>query len=194
MKKGRNNKNTKNPRQKYRPDLIPRRTAPLQPLTIMVVPAVPVKITQVVTTGVTASSLNVGHGQIQDFATRFATLYQEYRIVRVKFTIELFSSTNPGLILAWIDEAQTGAPTAGVAAERAVYRFPTGSNQKTHSFVYVPSDPDDLAWRPTTSAAVDIASFRWYSDNATYGAGVVASDVGMVSALFTLQLRGFAGT
>jgi len=179
--------------RKARPDLELHPTFKGQPVYSVAVPAIPVKLTQTVTTGVVSSVLLVSSASIQDFATRFATLFTEYRIISVVFSVNLFSSTQPGLALSWIEEKDFSAPTAGEAAERGVKRFALGANQMPHHFRWLVSDPFDLQFRDSDSAAQSVAAFKVYSDNATYGSGITAADIGLISASFTFQFRGFSG-
>jgi hypothetical protein len=155
-------------------------------------PGTPVKVTSTVTTGAIATVVSVTPTSITSFNARFASTFVEYRIVRAKFQIRLFSSTNPGVIQAWFDEKNNGTPTLAEANERATLIF-NGSAVDTRPVLkWTCSDDLDLQYTATGTTATS-GSFKVFSNNANFGSSIVATDYLIIEPEFQLQFRGLQG-
>lgn len=155
-------------------------------------PATPVKFSTTVTTGSIAGTSAVSINNISAFATRFASTFVEYRIIKANFRVRLFSSINPGVLQMWIDELSTTAPTLNEARERATLIVSASSNNRIPAQKWVNADFNDLQYR-ATSTSFTAATFKIYTDNAIFGSSIVATDYLEVEPEFLVQFRGLQG-
>jgi hypothetical protein len=152
--------------------------------------ATPLTIVTTVTTGVIAQVFAVKASNIANFATRFAPLFEEYRIVRARFTVRCFSSTNPGLLIHWIDEKQTAAPTSAEALQKSMKSF-SASSPSPHVITWTANDPLDLQYIDTGTTATELATYKIYTDNALFGSSIVVTAYATVVPEFWVQFRGY---
>lgn len=152
-------------------------------------PGVPVSYSTTVTTGVIAQTYLLNASSIQSFYSRFGSLYEEYRVVRVKFVVRCYSSTNPGLFNHWIDEKQSAAPTATEATTKSYNTF-NASSPSPHMLVWTAEDPLDLQYTDIASF-VTVATYKIYTDNTSFGSSIVATPYVSVTPTFYLQFRGY---
>jgi hypothetical protein len=155
-------------------------------------PALPTKVTTTVTTGVIAHFFVINISNIQAFATRFASTFDEYRIVQARFKISMFSSLNPGLLMVFMDENSFGAPTLAEARERAQKVISAANVEKPLTITWTAADPQDLLYTAIGSGFTP-AAFKVYSDNANFGSSIVATDYFETTAEFRIQFRGLQG-
>jgi hypothetical protein len=127
------------------------------------------------------------------FATRFASTFVEYRIIRAKFKYRCFSTTVPGISQVWIDEKSTTNPSLNEARERAILSISHANVVKNHELTWTCSDPLDLQYSDI-GTAVTVCSFKLYTDNAVFGAPTVATEFLEIVPYFQLQFRGLQGT
>jgi hypothetical protein len=168
------------------------KTYPKQVVMESWLPGTPQKFTTTVTTGVIQAAIPVNQNQVTSFATRFASTFVEYRIIRAKFLVRLFSSTNAGVLQAWIDEVSTNVPTLAEARERATLIMSASATDTFPVLKWVCGDTDDLKYRPIGTAA-SLATFKIYSDFANFGASIAATDYFEVEPEFQFQFRGLQG-
>jgi len=158
----------------------------------MILPGDPVVASTTVTTGAmtVTASLAVISTTINNFATRFAN-FEEYRIIKAKAIIRCFSSVNPGIGNLWLDDSgNISAPTATEAQQRqGVKHFMFSDVDKEHTLTYVPQSPQEQIWNPIATAQ-QIAQFKLYTDNANFGASIVATQYCSIQVMFTVQFRG----
>lgn len=144
-----------------------------------------------VTTGAVALARAIDPtGEVTNWVDRFQDLFEEYRVVKATLKINCFSSTNPGVLNAWVDEVVSTAPTSTAASERTILKFSASSVQKTHILVWKPVSLPDLAYTPVATA-LNPAWFKVYTDNASFGASVVATQYFTSVMEFVIQFRGF---
>jgi hypothetical protein len=154
------------------------------------IPGAPVKLTTVVATGVISLSLAVSPANIDGFAARFSNTFQEYRIVRAKVTIRMFSSTNPGIIQFWWDENDVAAPSVTDAVQRFTQSVNASATSMNEVMQWSASDPKDLQYVQTTGTFPVPVSFKAYTNNANFASSIVASDYFEVIPEFQFQFRG----
>jgi hypothetical protein len=143
-----------------------------------------------VTTGVIAVTTSINPGILANFATRFAG-YSEFRIVKAEAIIRCFSSVNPGTILQWFSEDDTAAPTSAKAFNVISKGFSASAVIPEHRLTYTPHDPAQQTWTLVASGAPVIGYHKIYTDNATFGSSIVATQYLSVAYELTVQLRGF---
>jgi hypothetical protein len=163
---------------------------PRQPVAQLVFPGLPLTVSTTVTTGVIASLYEIKASNILNFATRVGSLFEEYRIVHAKFNLLTFSSTNPGLIVDWIDEKDTSAPTSTEARQKVARAFPAAL-AVPHVLSWTSVDPLDLQYIDIGTTTTSLATFKIYTDNAFFGSSTTATPYFTVVPEFTVQFRGF---
>jgi hypothetical protein len=149
----------------------------------------PILLTTTVTTGVIASATGSSSAAIANFATRFGATFEEYRIVRIAYTIKCFASTNPGLFVHWIDEKQVAAPTLAEAQQKSSKSFPA-SSPMPHTLTWTANDPLDLQFQDI-GTAVNSCAYKIYTDNANFGSSIVATAYAQIFPVFHVQFRGY---
>jgi len=157
-------------------------------------PGAAVKLTTTVTTGVIANALQLTSADIVGFATRFGSTFDEYRTVGADVElIPLAAST--GEMNFWFDEKSTAAPTSNEAQERtsvhcAINSAASGSHRTMR---WRARDLLDLQYSPIGTLSQPV-TFKSYTDNALFGATIVATDVYIVKVLFLIEFRGLKST
>lgn len=164
---------------------------PGQYVTTMILPGATQPLSTTVTTGVIAAAVNVDPvGQLSNWATRFQATFKEYRVIKSVLKMKTFGSTLPGQMNAWVDETLTSAPTATQAAQyQGVTTFPAGNNEYTHTVKWNPHSPTELAYLPLATASTN-ATYKIYTDAASYGSSIVATPYLSIQIMFTIQFRG----
>lgn len=170
------------------PSLIP--AFPGQVVKMFKLEATPLNISTTVTTGVIAQVFAVKASNIANFATRFGVLFEEYRIVRAKFTVKNYASTNPGLFVHWVDEKQTTNPTSAEALQKSLKSF-SASSPSPHVITWTSNDPLDLQYIDIGTTATELATYKIYTDNAFFGSSIVATAYACVVPEFWIQFRGY---
>jgi hypothetical protein len=165
---------------------------PRQVVWEVTLPATPTKLTTTVTTGLISATAQVSSAALAAFATRFGSTFVEYRIIRARYLLRCFSSTNPGVFTCWFDEKSTAAPIVQEAQERSIGTFSCSSISTPHIFKWEASDTLDLQYQ-LISTAVTPVTFKVYTNNANFGASVVATDYLEIVPYFCVQFRGLQG-
>jgi len=168
------------------------RSYPKQVVWEVWLPGTPTKGTTIVTTGVIAFGQSVSRNQVTSFTSRFASTFVEYRIVRAKFRVRMFSSTNPGVLQMFFDEKITTNPTLAEANERATKVVNASNVGSQVTMDWVCADPLDLQYQVIT-AVTQPSTFKIYTDNANFGSSIVATDYFEVEPIFQFQFRGLQG-
>ena len=132
---------------------------------------------------------------VDDWATRFASLWEEYRIVKVVADVTTFSSTLSGQLACYWDEQSSSAPTANSAERRGIFKFPLSANNRKHIFRWNPTDYLDLEYKPVGTASTPVW-FKLFSDSANYGTSAAdqGKPVGTIVLTLNVQFRGFQGS
>jgi len=163
----------------------------LQPLATHWVESFNTKLTTTVTSGQIASVINIDPTTlITNWATRFQTLYEEYRVVGAKMRLLNFSSNNPGTMLMFWDEKSATAPTNTTASERATKRVNAGSVDRAHTMTWNARDLLDLQYTPIGTSVVPVY-WKLFTNSANNGSSAVATDYCTVDFKLHIQFRGF---
>lgn len=143
-----------------------------------------------VTTGVIANIYEIKASNVSGFTTRFASLFEEYRIVKAKVTFRGFTTVNPGLLVHWIDEKDNAAPTLAEAKVKASSAWAV-SDMKPHSLTWTARDPLDLQYISTGTPSTALATYKIYTDATTFGSDTVSRTYGQLFVEFWVQFRGY---
>jgi hypothetical protein len=158
----------------------------------MKIECTPLLFATVITTGISTPVVLVSTNTISNFATRFGALFEEYRIVKAKFRTRLFNSSNPGLLVTWVDEKQFSAGTLSESRTKSNMKdsFNLSSVNTIHTLVWTPHDPVDQQYT-AIGTATTFAAFKGYTDGANYGVNTTATvNAGEIFTELTLQFRG----
>lgn len=155
------------------------------------IPLTPILLTSTVTTGVISTILPIRASQIFNFAARFGTTFEEYRIVRAQIKIQNFSSTNSGVFTHWIDEKDfVTAPTAAEAQQKSDRRFSCAS-PSPHSLEWRARDPLDLQYIDIGTSSTILAAYKIYTDSPNFGSSPVVTPYAEITGKFWIQFRGW---
>jgi hypothetical protein len=155
-------------------------------------PAAPRKLTTTVTTGLIADAYVVSFGIPTNFATRFGSTWVEARVVKARFSVRMFSSTNTGVLRFWYDEKLASAPTLAEAQERAILSINASDITSRPQAQWVCTDIGDLGYLSIGSPATKV-TFKSYTDNANFGSSIVALDYCEIIPEVLVQFRGLQG-
>lgn len=144
-----------------------------------------------ITTGVIANSYVVTNSNIQNFSSRFANSWDEYRIIKAHFAIRPVSPTASGITAFFFDEKLNSSPVLLDSQERNVKLLPNSSNnsKSVYELEWSARDVADLVWTATT-ANLNPVWFKTYTDGANWGSPVVVTPLWIIQPTFTLQFRG----
>jgi hypothetical protein len=155
-------------------------------------PAAPRKLTTTVTTGLIADAYTVSFGIPTNFATRFGSTWVEARVVRAKFAVRMFSSTNSGVLRFWYDEKLASAPTLVEAQERAMLSVNASDITVRSAPEWTCTDITDLGYLSVSAPATKV-TFKSYTDNANFGSSIIALDYCEICPEVLVQFRGLQG-
>lgn len=169
------------------------RPSPGQHVTTDWWPAGTFKITTVA--GSALGSYNVIASSIPSFATRFATLFDEYRILGVRFHVIPvcnLGTPNSGATVFVIDENDATAPASAAVVvqkrgSRILSNFP-GARNRSYTFTWKAKDTTDEAWLSVSSVSTTSCALKFASD--TTLAAPTASDIFIIQADLLISFRG----
>ncbi len=187
----RNKKNSKRSRISPKVNKVPLNLPayPGQVVKTFKLPLTPFTVVTTVTTGQIAAFLLVQASAIQNFATRFGSLFEEYRIVKVRFWFKTFSSSNPGLLTHWIDEKDQTAPIASEAKQKSALQF-SAADPSPHVLTWTARDPLDLQYTDIGTTTVTPVTYKLFTNNADFGSSPVSTPYGTISSQIWVQFRG----
>jgi hypothetical protein len=152
----------------------------------------PVLVNCAMTTGLVNPVVAVASASITNFAARFGDLFEEYRIVKARFNTRLFSSTNAGLLVSWVDEKSFAAPTLAESRTKSNQKdmFSASAVDTKPSLVWTPHDVVDQNYL-AIGTSTTIAAFKIYSDATNYGTTTAGNlPYCEIFPEFTVQFRG----
>jgi hypothetical protein len=142
------------------------------------------------TTGIIALTSPLGTAAIAGFTTRFASTFDEYRILGIAIKIRAVAQST-GITNFFLDEKNPSAPTSLDAQERIALRLPN-SNANSASFktmMWRARDLLDLEYSTITTATTPVF-FKVYTDAPTFGSPIVATPLFIVEYDYTVEFRG----
>jgi len=150
------------------------------------------KLTTTVTTGVIATVVTLSSALVTNFVARFPG-FEEFRIVKARIIVTMFSSTNPGRIVLYADPDDNTSPTLQLARNHRSMML--GASDITHPFnmSYTPHDLEKLNYTQVGAADAAIGYFKFYTNNTNLGSSIVVTDYLDYSVELTFQFRGFQG-
>jgi len=150
-----------------------------------------------ITTGSLASVVNIDTSAIENWSTRFQSLFQEFAIVGARFEMRVTTvSSGQGLVLAYIDENSASAPTSAIALSRPHAEIPICSTSvdttgSIHSVEWVARSYADLTWDPTSTSGV-VAYLKLFASVAGTGTSSTTGAAISITGALAVCFRGFA--
>jgi hypothetical protein len=154
-------------------------------------PGTPSLLTTTVTTGVISNSANLSTGNISGFATRFGSTFDEYRILGCDVIMRPVAAST-GVTVAFFDEKSSSVPTSSDAANRIGLRLcnsNASSNGESTVMKWRARDLVDLQYT-AIGTGVTPCYFKVYTDAATWGAPIAATNLWIVEPMFIVEFRG----
>jgi hypothetical protein len=125
-------------------------------------------------------------------SANFCAVYDEYRILKIKFTVQAINPTMIGATKIYVDENDSTVPNSASAAARVGALVPNCSaNPKSvHTFVWQAKDYTDLAYTSTGSPSFSPCFLKFFTNNTEYGTVNSAGDAFDLMYEMTVQFRG----
>ena len=149
------------------------------------------KATTTVTTGLIAHSHGIQAATIDNFAARFAA-FDQYKILKATYAVNCIGATNPGVMVMWFEPTSSAVPTNTTAVENFAVNFPASDVSRKHVISYNPRDPVTQIWSPVTTTTNIIGYFKLFTNNASFGSSVTATDYAVITATYQVAFRGYA--
>jgi hypothetical protein len=143
-----------------------------------------------VTTGVIAQSLAIDKTAIGDFATRFASTFDEYRVLKASIKIRPLA-VSTGVTRFFFDEKTSSTPSATQAAERVGQTLANNSaaHASTRSMSWRARDLGDLAYQSIGGSTATVW-LKVYTDTANFGAPIAVTPLWLIEYNITFEFRG----
>lgn len=161
----------------------------------MKLPTAPAIGSTVITTGVMAASFPITASQVLGFAARFASTFDEYRILGADIILRP-AGPNSGSSAFWFDEKSPTTPTQNESLERTAVILPNNSanSKSTRMLRWRARDLLDLEYHPIGTTNVQPVTFKLYTDNVAWAAPIVATQLWVVQAVLHVEFRGLKST
>lgn len=145
--------------------------------------------------GIIASAVTVTAGLVSTFSSRFASLFDEYRIIGVNFhCIPLYAGTQPGATAFCVDENDATAPgsTQVIVNKEGSRVLPNyaGAFPKGYVIKWQAKDTADLQFISTGTTNVTSCALKIATDSTTLSAPT-AVDLWAIIPRLRIQFRGF---
>jgi len=129
---------------------------------------------------------------IPNWSSRFASLYQKYRLLKVACTATL-TSASTGMAAAWFNDESSTPPTFPEAEEQAQNWFPlsNASSRSSHTFMWTATDLNNLFFNDVATSSVS-TNFKIFTNAANYGAPITATNVLVMNYTYWLEFRGYS--
>ena len=143
--------------------------------------------------GSLASSTGLDVNLIQDWATRFATLFREYAIVGARLELRPQNvSPASGIIVAYLDEQTSSVPTTAEALARPRLDMIAGplTVPRAYHLDWTPADILDLDFVSVASTFTPVW-VKMFTNVANFGAGAGMTGQVLITGSLALEFRGF---
>jgi hypothetical protein len=143
---------------------------------------------------VIASIVAPNSANITGFATRFASTFDEYRILGASVKVTPVTAS-VGVTKFWFDEKSSSTPTSNEAQERTSTPLAnSNSNSSSYrTFSWRAKDLLDLQYTPIGTNVTPV-NFKIYTDLATWGAPVAVTNLWIIEPNVLIEFRGLKST
>jgi hypothetical protein len=143
--------------------------------------------------GTIALTINVSKNLIQNFNTRFANAYNEYRVLACDMEFIPMTTTTGSCVFFW-DDKSTLTPVTIDANERNVVLHPNSNASlagKNYHMHWRAKDITDLGYIESTAGSVVVTNFKAYTDTANFGTPAVSVlHAWIFKPMLTVEFRG----
>jgi len=141
-----------------------------------------------------ATVVALNTGQVQNWSTRFASLFNEYCIVGARLELRLNNIANPaGFFVACLDEQSNSLPTGSIFSKPHMERLIDGTEFPSTGIVeWKARDYLDLEWT-STGTIVTPVYLKLYANTTSTGTTSTTSANIYVTGSISFCFRGFAG-
>lgn len=148
-----------------------------------------------VTAGAMATVLNIDTSAIANWSTRFGALFKEFAIVGARFEVRITSATTPqGMILAYVDEGASGAPTASALdyahAEIPITSTSIDSTGSLHRVEWTAHSFADLTWDLSNTSGV-VGYLKLYASTGSTGTAAGTTANVLITGSYAVCFRGY---
>lgn len=149
-----------------------------------------------IATGALAGSVSVDTSIVRNWASRFGSLFKEFAIVgaRLELRLTAVSGGQSGLLLAYIDENSSAAPTAAALdyahAEVPFTATTVDSTGSMHIVEWKAKSYEDLTWDSTSTAGA-VCYLKLFCSNADTGTTNTLTATGMITGSIAVCFRGY---
>ncbi len=134
-----------------------------------------------------ALSIPIDNSNITNFS-RF-TVYDEYRVTKVKFMIYPCRTDVSGSTCVWVEPQSSTVPNSTAAQTNSVVQFSNSSATKVTTLTYVPTNFNYLTF-VSTAATATVGYLNVYTNQSEFAAPP-STDIFTMRAIYTIQFRGF---
>jgi len=169
-----------------------------QQITTISVPSLPILLTTTVTSGLIQSVTKLDPTvQVEDWATRFAADYEEFRILGARVSImpcngntTSASASGTGISAYWIDEKYSNAPSYLEVTGKSVNWISNVGARPFRNILWIPNDILDMGFTSSGSSVTNAAYFKLYTDNSHLNAPATPASLFVLQIHFLLEFRG----
>jgi hypothetical protein len=178
--------------------LNPPLSYPRQAFATMWVPALTVVIP--ITTGTVAQTVVLDPtARVNNWPTRFASLFEEYRVIGIEMKVRASQGVVTGGVngthVSWWDEYSSGTPTATQAIQRVTKERSNNADNRLsqYNLKWKPQDPKDYEFFATATGTQPVF-FKIYTDVANFAnSNISSSNEFVLQPWFMVQFRGLRG-
>jgi len=134
---------------------------------------------------------NVTIAMINNFTTRWGTVFREYLITGAEIRLTAVGG-NAGTAVAWVDELNATTPTAATAgtADHVQMSLTVGDKSSTCLLKWRVAEVNDMGWTATTSTVPAPCSIKVFSDTPNYGLAQASTAMMTLDGYLLVILRG----
>jgi hypothetical protein len=143
--------------------------------------------------GATTTSTVIDKTMIQDWATRFQTLFDEYCLVGADIEIRLSNFVSAqGVILFYLEEKSSAAATlaSAMASPHLDVLVSATESPSRYRIKWVAQDLTDLAWSDTSTTVTPVY-LKQFASNAGTGTGAATTFDVIISGTLAFEFRGY---
>jgi hypothetical protein len=160
----------------------------------LTLPGIPIIYSTTVTTGVISAIYPIDKTQILDFALRFGSTFDEYRILGANMKIRALNMAS-GITSMFFDEKSFAVPSSNDAQERTSRLITNNSSdpKSVTTMRWSARDLLDLQYTAIGTLYLPV-TFKIYTDSTNWGSPVTVTQLFLVACDLIIEFRGLAST
>ncbi len=146
---------------------------------------------QSIVAGALGANFNVSSSLINNFATRFGALFNEYAIVGARLELRVTNVVNPaGLYIVSLDEISSSVPTTTILDQPHIEKLITAAEDPSAAIIeWKAHDFFDETWTAVGSNPVPF-TLKFYASSSTGTTVTTTADI-LVSGALAMCFRGY---